>query len=305
MNSRFLPHGVAAPGLVNRIASSAMVTASYAPDFERCRLLCETVDRHVTGMSHHYILVERNDVALFRQLETKSRTVVDERDLLPSWLHAVNDPASLFRRRIWLSWKTMPLRGWHVQQLRRIAIAAHAAEDVLVYCDSDVVFLKPFDCAVFRSDGRLKLFRRDNALPGTGDHATWSRNAGAALGIEHPAVSPHDYISTLIAWSRQDVASMCAHIERLHGRHWVEVLGSSRKFSECLIYGRFVDEVLGSVRHFHAAEELCRVHWTGSAMSDDEFQRFVAGMSPHQVAIGMQSFIGTDIDRIRRLTRVA
>jgi hypothetical protein len=38
-------------------------------------------------------------------------------------------------------------------------------------------------------------------------------------------------------------------------------------------------------------------------MTDDEFRRFVAGMSPQQVAIGMQSFIGTDIDRIRRLTQ--
>jgi hypothetical protein len=305
VNSRFLPQGVAAPGIVSWTAASAMVTASYAPDFERCRLLCETVDLHVTGMSHHYILVERNDVTLFRQLETKSRTVVDERELLPPWLHAVNDPASLFRRRIWLSWKTMPLRGWHVQQLRRIAIAAHAAEDILVYCDSDVVFLKPFDCAAFRSDGRLRLFRRHNALPGTGDHTTWSRNAGAVLGIEHPAISPHDYISTLIAWSRRDVQAMCAQIERLHGRHWIEVVGSSRKFSECMIYGRFVDEVLAGAGHFHASDEFCRVHWTGSAMSDDEFRRFVADMSPHQVAIGMQSFIGTDIERIRRLMRAA
>ena len=50
-----------------------------------------------------------------------------------------------------------------------------------------------------------------------------------------------------------------------------------------------------------ASEEFCRVHWTGEALSDDEFRRFVAGMAPEQVAIGMQSFIGTDIGRIRRL----
>jgi hypothetical protein len=303
VNSRFVPENAAVPRIVGDSAASAMVTASYAPDFERCRLLCETADRHVTGLSHHYILVEGSDVALFRQLETKSRTVIDERDLLPSWLHAVSDPLSLFRRRIWLSRKTMPLRGWHVQQLRRIAIAAKASESVLVYCDSDVVFLKPFDCSAFRSEGRLRLFRRDDALPGTGEHAAWSRNAGAALGIAHPAVSPHDYISTLIAWGKRDVQAMCTHIERQHGRHWVEVVGSSRKFSECMIYGRFVDEVLGGTGHFHASDEFCRVHWTGSPMTDDEFRRFVDGMSPQQVAIGMQSFIGTDIDRIRRLTQ--
>lgn len=280
-----------------------MVTASYAPDFERCRLLCETVDRHVTGMGHHYILVERRDVALFRQLETSNRSVVDERDLLPKWLHALDDPLSLFRRRIWLSLKTMPLRGWHVQQLRRIAIAGHAGEDVLVFCDSDVVFLKPFDCAAFRQGDKVRLFRRDDALL-AGDHdnhLVWSRNAARALGIANPATSPHDYISTLIAWRRQSVLDMCAHIEAAHGRHWIEVVGADRRFSECMLYGRFVDEVIGGRGHFHGAQEFCRVHWTGQPLSDAQFAAFVADMAPGQVAIGMQSFIGTDLAQIRRL----
>ena len=47
---------------------TALVTATYAADFERCRLLCETVDRHVTGMTRHLLLVSDPDVALFRQL---------------------------------------------------------------------------------------------------------------------------------------------------------------------------------------------------------------------------------------------
>jgi Family of unknown function (DUF6492) len=303
LNSRFVPVADAEPGMLPRISTAAIVTASYAPDFERCRLLCETVDRHVSGAAHHYILVEHRDVQLFRQLENSHRTIVDERDLLPRWLHALDDPLSLFRRRIWLSLKTMPLRGWHVQQLRRIAIAAHASEDVLIFCDSDVAFLKPFDCGVFWRNGKVRLFRRDGVLSGSGheEHRIWSRNAGAALGIDEAVVSTHDYISTLIAWRRETVMAMCAEIERVHGRNWVQVIGSARKFSECMIYGRYVDDVLGGAGHFHGSEEFCRVHWTGEALSDDEFRRFVAAMAPQQVAIGMQSFIGTDIGRIRRL----
>lgn len=280
-----------------------MVTASYAHDFERCRLLCETMDRHVSGFSHHYLLVEQRDVALFRQLQGPRRSVIDERDLLPKWLRAFDDPSSLFRRRIWLSLKTMPLRGWHVQQLRRIAIAAKAAEDLLVFCDSDVVFLKPFDCSAFQREGKVRLFRRDDALLGGhgGDHLTWSRNAGRALGIMAPATSPHDYISTLIAWRRQSVLDMCARIEDRHGRHWVEVIGTDRKFSECMLYGRYVDEVAGGSGHFHDATEFCRVHWTGEALSEQQFAAFMDGLAPEQVAIGMQSFIGTDLTLIRKL----
>ncbi|CCV11787.1 DUF6492 family protein [Mesorhizobium sp. STM 4661] len=306
MNSRFVPSADIGPDFLRQAPAAAVVTASYAPDFERCRLLCETLDRHVSGVAHHYILVEHRDVALFRQLENSRRTIVDERDLLPRWLRAFDDPLSLFRRRIWLSPRTMPLRGWHVQQLRRIAIAAHAREDVLIFCDSDVAFLKPFDTNAFWRYGKVRLFCRDEVLSSEGheEHRIWSRNAGLALGIDASLVSTHDYISTLIAWRRETLTAMCARIEEVHGRNWVEVVGAARKFSECMIYGRYVDDVLDGAGHFHGSEEFCRVHWTGEALSDDEFRRFVAAMAPEQVAIGMQSFIGTDVSRIRRLIGV-
>lgn len=111
----------ACPGFEKKAPLPA--TTSNRPKQEQCA-------RHVSGAAHHYILVEHRDVALFRQLETSRRTVVDERDLLPRWLRAFDDPLSLFRRRVWLSLKTQPLRGWHVQQLRRIAIAAHAVRNI-------------------------------------------------------------------------------------------------------------------------------------------------------------------------------
>ncbi|AZO71689.1 DUF6492 family protein [Mesorhizobium sp. M1D.F.Ca.ET.043.01.1.1] len=303
MNSRFVPDAATRIEPLPRTPSAAVVTASYAPDFDRCRLLCETMDRHVTGVARHYILVEHRDMALFRQLEGRRRTVVDEQDLLPSWLRVVDDPLSLFRRRVWLSFRTQPLRGWHVQQLRRIAIAAHAGEDVLVFCDSDVAFLKPFDASAFWRDGKARLFRRDGVLANAGhdEHRIWSRNAGLALGIDPSKTSIDDYISTLIAWRRETVNAMCERIEKMHGRDWVSVVGSARKFSECMIYGRYVDDVLEGAGHFHGAEEFCRVHWNGEALSDEEFRRFVDAMASEQVAIGMQSFIGTDVARIRRL----
>lgn len=281
--------------------TNAIVTASYKPDLERCRLLCETVDRYVTGHSHHYILVASEDVAPFRQLEGPKRTVVDERDLLPSWLRSFPDPFSRFRKRIWLSLRTMPLRGWHVQQLRRIAIAHHVGEEALVYCDSDVAFLRPFDCRSFWDGGDLRLFRREGELTrdGLDDQRLWAANAGKVLGLS--ATPLDDYIATVIAWRRDAAVSMCQRIEEVTGRHWVAGIASDRHFSECMIYGRYADEVLEGQGHFHASNELCRVHWTGPALSDETFREFVAAMSPDQVAIGMQSFIGTDIGRIRRL----
>ena len=289
----------------NVAGTAAIVTASYAADFERCRLLCETIDRFVTGAPRHYILVEQRDLKLFRELETRDRVIVSERDLLPRWLRPYNDPLSLFRRRIWLSLRTQPLRGWHVQQLRRIAIAAHVREEALVYVDSDVAFIKPFDCRVFWRDGLVRLFRRDHGIASAlADQEIWSQNAGKTLGIAASSSSPHDYIATLIAWRRDAVEAMCGHIEAVHGKHWVEVVASVRKFSECIMYGRYVDDVTGGAGHFHGSEEYCHVQWFGTPHSDEEITAFIAEMLPEQVAIGMQSFIGTDIARLRRLLGV-
>jgi hypothetical protein len=304
VNSRVLANAAGMPlGDAPQIdGTAAIVTASYAADFERCRLLCETIDRLVTGAPRHYILVEKRDVALFRQLETRDRMIVSERDLLPAWLKPYDDPLSLFRRRIWLSRKTQPLRGWHVQQLRRIAIAAHVREDALVYIDSDVAFVKPFDCRVFWRDGLVRLFRRDDGIAAAlADQEIWSQNAGKALGIAASSPSPHDYIATLIAWRRDSVEAMCRHIEAVHGKHWVEVVASVRKFSECIMYGRYVDDVIGGAGHFHGAEEFCHIQWFGTPHSDEEISAFISEIRPEQVAIGMQSFIGTDIARLRRL----
>jgi hypothetical protein len=282
---------------------NAIVTASYAPDFQRCKLLCETIDRFVTGFTRHYILVEHRDVALFRQLESANRIIVDENDLLPGWIRPFPDPASFGRRRIWLSPRTVPLRGWHLQQFRRIAIASHADDDAFIYVDSDVTFLKPFDCSMFWQGGDLRLFRRDGDLlrPVPGDQRIWSENAGRLLGIVPVSPVGHDYIGTLIAWRRDAIISMCRYVEERSGRHWVAAIGRTRKFSECMIYGRYADEVLMSGGHYHDGREFCRIHWFAPAPTDMELAKFIEEMGSYQVAIGIQSFIGDDTDRIRKL----
>lgn len=285
----------------------SVVTASYAADFERCRLLCETLDRHVSGFDKHYILVAGHDVARFEALASKDRIVIDERDLLPRWLHVVRDPTSLAPRYVWLSFRTKPLRGWHVQQLRRIAIADHVPADALLYCDSDVVFLRDFDCAtLWRPDG-LRFLRRPGALsdPKLAPQRLWSANAGHALGIAAGKVSLEDYIATVIAWRRDTLASMCAHIEAAHGRHWVETVASTRDFSECMLYGRYVDDVLGGAGHSAIADGLCHIYWDGPRLNEADLDDFIAGMAPGQVAVGLQSFVGTDLGSIRRLIGAA
>ncbi|PHP66282.1 hypothetical protein CSC94_15260 [Zhengella mangrovi] len=281
---------------------TALVTASYAGDFERCRLLCETIDRHVTGATRHLLLVSGPDVPLFRQLEGPHREVVSERDILPGWLHDLPDPLSGFRRRVWLSRHTVPLRGWHVQQLRRIAIAGHVGEDALFYCDSDAAFLRPFDCATLWKGPRLRLFRRDGRLLESGhdEQRQWARNAARALAAGTGDGLPHDYIATLVAWRADTTRAMMQRLEAVAGRHWIAALARTRRFSECMLYGCQADSVDEGRDHFHDATELCRIYWKGPRLDTAGIRDFVAACEPDQVAVGLQSFVGMDMADIRR-----
>ncbi len=283
--------------------STAIVTASFGPDFERCRLLCETIDRLVTGFSSHYILVESADVPMFKGLEGPRRHVIDEKDLLPSWLHPFPDPFYLGKRRIWLSLKTMPLRGWHAQQLRRMAVAKVLHEDAFFYVDSDVAFVRPFDCATLWHGDDLRLFRRDDELLGTlpGDQQIWADNAAALLGINPNELTPHGYVGTLIAWRRDVLLGMCDRIEAVQGRNWVHSIGRSRRFSECTIYGHFAEDIMKLKGHFVDTRDFCEVFWFAPVPTEKEFKTRVNAMAPEQVAIGVQSFIGADISYVRRL----
>jgi hypothetical protein len=52
------------------------------------------------------------------------------------------------------------------------------------------------------------------------------------------------------------VRALRAHIERTNQRGWIDVLGSQLHFSEFILYGVFVDEVLGGTP-FTESTSLC------------------------------------------------
>lgn len=276
---------------------NAIVTASYAPDFERCRILCETIDRLATGYDCHYLLVDEPDEALFRQLEGPKRRVVVDTQILPWWLRRVPARLSPGGRRLWVSPFTAPLHGWHVQQLKRIAIARHIEEDGLLFCDSDSALVKPFDVGGIWTDEGIRFFKEpDGAAAAKDDHLVWARRTARALGLPEGHANPHSYVATFLPWDRKTVVAMCEHIEKLHGRHWVSVVGSSRKFSECTLYGTFVDDVLGGEGHAATARSLCRMKWADPAPTREELEILVDSLEGDQVAVGVQSFIPFSAD---------
>lgn len=290
--------------------SIALVTATYRGDHERCRLLCDSVDRRVTGHSCHYLLVEERDRALFEPLAGPARRIVSERELLPSWLRPSRDPFQP-SRRLWVHPFGLPLRGWHVQQLRRIAFAARMDEGVMLSCDSDVVFVRPFDAAALARDGRVRFYRVPGGLDQVmesfaAEHRSWSRAAGRMLGIEAPRETRTGYITTLVPWRADTVREMLERIAAVGERAPMRTLAATRALSECTIYGRFVDEVeRRPERHAPSARSLAHVRWAGAAPGAGDLAAYLEEMEEGEVALCVQSFIGADPDVIRSAVGLA
>ncbi|MEP1208707.1 MAG: DUF6492 family protein [Rhizobiaceae bacterium] len=291
---------------MNTSQRTALITPSYWGDFDNCRLLCDSIDRFVADQPNHYILVDNDDFELFSVLNGPRRHVINELDILPKWLKSAHQGFSPMARKIWFSTRTWPMRGWHVQQLRRIAIAAYLSEDGLLYCDSDMLFVRPFDTRSLWQGDQMRLYRNDyginDGLPGGGhQHKEWSHHAARLNGLPAVDFPAHDYINNLVSWRRDLVTGMCAHIEEVTSRHWLAAVASKRTFSECQIYGAYAVGVRGGAGHFAGEGALCQTYWSGAALTAVSLNRFLATMEPSQVAIGVQSFTGTSPRLLRKL----
>jgi len=98
----------------------ALITPSYAPDFERCRLLCQSVEKFISPSVPHYIIVEQRDLPLFRQIQSSHTEIITVESVLPWWLKRLP-----LVKNGWLSFKTFPIRNWITQQLVKISVGTY------------------------------------------------------------------------------------------------------------------------------------------------------------------------------------
>ena len=279
--------------------SFAVITPSYARDLELCRDLNRSVLEWTPPDVHHHVIVPRRDRRQFAAL-AGSRTelwTIDE--LLPRRfvpLPVVN--AWLNARRPY-----PPIRGWVMQQVVKLSAAAELDADVLLLADSDVVFVGPVTAATFVDDERVWFYRRDSAvgehLP---RHLRWHDVARRLLGLA-PAGPPPlpDYVSPLNAWDRRVVLALRDRIERATGRPWLDAIASELHVSEFMLYGIFVDNVLGSQADVQPVESmLCHTYWGTAPLARGAAAQFVGARAQDDIAVMISAKSGTPLDVRRR-----
>lgn len=275
----------------------ALVTPSFANDFARCQLLVESVRRYARGPFRHYLLVDERDAALFATLAGTGTVVMTAESLLPDWLRRPADGDNY-----WLIRGQTRLPNWFTQQIVKLSFARTAAEPVILFVDSDVAFVRPFDAAPFFRGDSLRMFRVPDFQ--NAGHDAWHRFAFERLGLSgfHPGLPRPNYISNLISWRTDHVGALCRRLESVAGRPWTEVLATPHQFSEYILYGTFVEQVLGGERvagHYYDARPLCHEYWLDQPLDRVGLAQFLRGLTPDHLAVMISARAGIDLDHLR------
>jgi hypothetical protein len=259
----------------------AIVTPSFERDFTLCRMLNRSVLEFLPEGVRHYIIVDRRDLALFRPLAGTRTIVLAKEEILPKSI--VQLP--LLNR--WVAMGTiLPISGWLVQQIAKIAMAGALTEHTLLMVDSDAVFVRDVDTNVFAHDGATRLYtQRAGVTAAMTDHVIWHRNACRLLGIPAEHLPLDDYIGQVISWKRELVLRMCECVEAVTGRRWYDAIARTRAFSEYLLYGLFTERVAASGNAWIDEHPRCASHWETSTLSAADVERFVGSLGDGDFAM--------------------
>jgi hypothetical protein len=279
----------------------ALLTPTYGRDLEICTLLCQSVDRHVTSFSKHYLLVPDCDLALFAPLASERREIIPASAYLPGWLRPLPRMIQRKRRQFWWSLRAKPVSGWHVQQFLKIAAVMSLPHQRYCILDSDIVFFRDFDLSRFETPNSIPLLSMpDEVIATQPRHSRWVVTSHQLLGLPVPPLPASDYIGHIIFWDQQTTRAMTSRIEAVSGLEWMEALCKTREFSEYMLYGYFVhNDARFAARHTPTQSTPCVSYWEQPKLDKDELKELLRGARKNDVAFSIASFSGTPVDTIR------
>ena len=283
------------------MTSAALLTPTYARDFELCTLLCESVDRHVKSFGKHYLLVPDSDYELFSCFVSDRRAVIPASAFLPAWLRPMPRMFQRKRRQFWWSMRAKPVSGWHVQQFLKIAATMALPHERYCILDSDIVFFRDFDLARFETPNTLPLFRVTNEVTADqASHSRWVTTSHQLLGLPVPPLPAPDYIGHIIFWDRDTTRAMVKRMEAVTGCSWVEALCRTRDVSEYMLYGYFAEsDATSAAVHSAVSSTPCVSYWEAPRLDKAGLNRLFSRAGAADVAFSVASFSLTPVEIIR------
>lgn len=276
----------------------ALITCSYGPDLDRCKRLCESVDRFIDPTYEHVLIVPKRDLKKFSILSNERRKVISVESVVPE--HFVQLP---FSNKWWLGAWGFPTRGWVMQQITKLSAGFSTEAKTLMFVDSDLQFIRPLDLSSINRSERTRL----HSIPGDMDygvHLKWHSKAGELLGCD-TSYAGSDYVGQLITWNRETLLEMLETISRQTGTSWTRAIARSLTVSEYILYGMYVTRVIGinDSKHYETSKDLCHCCW--DSYSAQAVSNGTANVDPAAIAVLIQSNLSYSTDEESELIEKA
>jgi hypothetical protein len=185
-----------------------------------------------------------------------------------------------------------------MQQVVKLMTAEILDADIIVSIDSDVALVRAIRADTFLKEAGIRFYCKEEAVDeGLPSHVTWHNVARSLLGLP-PAQPPlPDYIHMPSVWDRSTVLALQEHIQHVTGRHWIDAVAAQLHVSECILYGVFVDEVLGGSEGIMRTDTmLCHNYYETKPLSLESACEFVGRISDEDFAIMINAKSGTPLD---------
>lgn len=281
----------------------AIVTPSFARDFESCRDLNESVLTFLPPQAKHYIIVDARDLNMFRPLANSRTVVAAVEDVIPKGYMKLR-----FSKKWWISSSAMAMAtGWLIQQLVKLSAASAVDEPVLVNVDSDVRFVRSVDSSLFIRGGRTRMYRLLNGVTAGMQHVKWHRNVCRLLDVPADDLPMDDYVGNVISWDRTIILQALAHIERTTGQAWHVAYTRARSVGEQLVYGLYVDKVIGpdAAAVWIDDRSWCHTYWGPGPLPKSQLDSFARSMRVDDVAFSIAGYTQTSPEVTRDATALA
>src|SRR5258708_20715051 len=114
----------------------ALVTPSPRNDLERFALLSDSIDRHLTRYARHYVIVNDDDLPFFARFSGPHRVVLPCSQFLPRWLRLAPPWLVGNGRRVWCSFRSLPVHRRPIHPMLKIAPGLRLPEPRFCFIDS-------------------------------------------------------------------------------------------------------------------------------------------------------------------------
>jgi len=274
------------------MSTLSMITPSYRPDLELCGELVQSVKKHGPALLEHTLIVPTIDMEAFADLgDARAASDYLPRSFVPA------------PRNVWINLRrpVPPVRGWILQQVVKLEAAARSSASVVLLVDSDIVFIRPFSIDTYYRNGQARFYRTANAIhAGMRRHILWHQVARKLLGLRPTDSLPlHDYICWPMAWDPEIVRAMLRRVEQATGMRWQSAVASQMHFSEGILYGVYVDEVMGGAP-YSEDRMLCTDYSDETPLDERAIEALQSQTSSQDIAVMISAKSGTALAARRR-----